>query len=70
MSLNATSQDIYVAKFDGNQGTLSWVIYGGGIGTDSVFDMAITPSNGVKIATANYEVSLNGAQIPTLQLVL
>ena len=60
-SLNATSQDIYVAKFDGNQGTLSWVIYGGGIGTDSVFDMAITPSNGVKIATATTSISQWGS---------
>ena len=51
MSLNATSQDVYLAKFDGNQGTLSWVIYGGGIGSDSVLDMAITPGNGVKLAT-------------------
>ncbi|MCH1443506.1 MAG: thrombospondin type 3 repeat-containing protein, partial [Candidatus Poseidoniaceae archaeon] len=57
MSLNATTQDVYVAKYDGNQGTLSWVIYGGGIGTDSVFDMAITPSNGVKLATATNSIS-------------
>ncbi len=61
MSLNATSQDIYVAKYDGNQGTLSWVIYGGGIGTDSVFDMAITPSNGVKISTATNGISQWGS---------
>ena len=57
ISLNATTQDIFVAKFDGNQGTLNWVIYGGGIGTDSVFDMAITPSNGVKLATATNSMS-------------
>ena len=61
MSLNATSQDVYVAKFDGNQGTLSWVIYGGGIGTDSVFDMTITPSNGVKIATGTTGISQWGS---------
>ena len=61
ISLNATSQDIYVAKYDGNQGTLNWVIYGGGIGTDSVFDMAITPSNGVKLATAADSISQWGA---------
>ena len=61
MSLNATTQDIYVAKYDGNQGTLSWVIYGGGIGTDSVFDMAITPSNGVKISTATNGISQWGS---------
>ena len=61
VSLNATSQDIYVAKYDGNQGTLNWVIYGGGIGTDSVFDMAITPSNGVKLATAANSISQWGA---------
>ena len=57
ISLNATTQDIFVAKYDGNQGTLNWVIYGGGIGTDSVFDMAITPSNGVKLATATNSMS-------------
>lgn len=61
ISLNATSQDIYVAKYDGNQGTLNWVINGGGIGTDSVFDMAITPSNGVKLATAANSISQWGA---------
>ena len=61
MSLNATSQDVYVAKFDGNQGTLSWVVYGGGIGADSVFDMAITPSNGVKIATGTTGISQWGS---------
>ena len=61
ISLNATSQDIYVAKYDGIQGTLNWVIYGGGIGTDSVFDMAITPSNGVKLATAANSISQWGA---------
>ena len=61
ISLNATSQDIYVAKYDGNQGTLNWVINGGGIGTDSVFDMAITPSNGVKLATASNSISQWGA---------
>ena len=61
MSLNATSQDVYVAKFDGNQGTLSWVIYGGGIGSDSVFDMTITPSNGVKIATGTTGISQWGS---------
>ena len=61
VSLNATSQDIFVAKFDGNQGTLNWVIFGGGLGVDSVYDMAIMPSGGVKLATATDGFSKWGA---------
>ena len=57
MSINATSRDVFVAKFDGNMGTLSWVINGGGIGTDQVFDMSITPSGGVKLATMTDGIS-------------
>ena len=57
ISINATSNDVFVAKFDGNAGTLSWVINGGGIGSDQVFDMSITPSGGVKLATITDGVS-------------
>lgn len=57
MSINATSRDVFVAKFDGNMGTLSWVINGGGIGADQVFDMSSTPSGGVKLATITDGVS-------------
>ena len=57
MSINATSPDVFVAKFDGNMGTLSWVINGGGIGTDRVFDMSTTPSGGVKLATMTDGIS-------------
>ncbi|MBT5592534.1 MAG: hypothetical protein HOJ55_01650, partial [Euryarchaeota archaeon] len=57
ISLNATSQDVFVAKYDGNQGTISWVINGGGIGSDRAFDMALTPSNGVKIATVTDSIA-------------
>ena len=70
MSLNATSQDIYVAKFDGNQGTLSWVIFGGGLGADSVFDMAITAFWWGQISDCDRLVFLNGVQIPTLLLAI
>ena len=60
-SINATSRDIFIGKFDGNMGTLSWVINGGGIGADQVFDMAGTPSGGVKLATITDGVSQWGA---------
>ena len=36
ISINVTSQDVFVAKYDGNQGSLRWVINGGGIGTDQI----------------------------------
>ena len=36
VSINATSRDVFVAKFNGNMGSLSWVINGGGIGGSSV----------------------------------
>ena len=57
ISINVTSQDVFVAKFDGNQGSLRWVINGGGIGTDQIFDMSLTPSGGVKLATTTDGVS-------------
>ncbi len=50
-SLNESNTQIYVAKFDGMNGLLQWVVGGGGIGTNAVFDMATTSSGGVKIAT-------------------
>ena len=61
ISINATTQDVYVAKFDGNQGTLKWVINGGGIGADQLYDMSLTPSGGVKLATATDGISQWGA---------
>jgi len=51
VALNVSSSQIYVAKFDGRNGILNWVVSGGGIGTNIVFDMAATPSGGVKLAT-------------------
>ena len=51
ISINATSRDVFVAKYDGNMGTLTWVVNGGGIGADQVFDMSMTPAGGVKLAT-------------------
>ena len=57
VSINATSRDVFVAKFNGNMGSLSWVINGGGIYPDQVFDMASTPSGGVKLATITDGVS-------------
>ena len=57
ISINVTSQDVFVAKYDGNQGSLRWVINGGGIGTDQIYDMSLTPSGGVKLATTTDGVS-------------
>jgi hypothetical protein len=50
-ALNVSNTQIYVAKFDGRNGLLNWVVSGGGIGSNQVFDMATTSSGGVKIAT-------------------
>ena len=61
ISINATSRDVFVAKFDGNMGSLNWVVNGGGIGTDQVFDMAITPAGGVKLATITDGISTWGS---------
>ena len=49
--LNVSSTQIYVAKYDGRNGVLNWVVSGGGIGTNQVIDMAVTSSGGVKVAT-------------------
>ena len=74
ISINATSQDVYVAKYDGNQGSLKWVISGGGIGADQLYDMALTPSGGVKLATATDGISQWGTNthiaIGTLDAVI
>ena len=40
-SLNVSNPQIYVAKFDGQNGILDWVVSGGGIGRNQVFDMAL-----------------------------
>ena len=74
ISINATSRDVFVAKYDGNMGTLTWVVNGGGIGADQVFDMSITPAGGVKLATITDGLSQwglnNHAALGTIDAVI
>ena len=49
--LNVSSTQVFLAKYSGIDGALEWVVDGGGIGTNSVFDLAVTPTGGVKLAT-------------------
>ena len=49
--LNVTNTEIYVASYDFGSGGLNWVLNGGGIGVNRVFDLAPTTNGGVKIAT-------------------
>lgn len=50
-ALNVSSTQVFVAKYSGMIGTLDWVVSGGGIGTNSIYDSAVTPSGGIKLAT-------------------
>ena len=56
-SINATSQDIFVARYDGQSGGLLWATSGGGIDADTVFDMALAQNGEIKLATATTSVS-------------
>ena len=49
--LNVTNTEIYVASYDFGSGGLNWVLNGGGIGVNRVFDLAPTTNGGVKLAT-------------------
>ncbi|MEC7168549.1 MAG: thrombospondin type 3 repeat-containing protein [Candidatus Thermoplasmatota archaeon] len=56
-SINATSQDVFVAMLDAFSGTTLWVTSGGGVGADALDDMAITPNGEIKLATATGTIS-------------
>ena len=42
-SINATSQDVFVAMFDAFSGTTLWVTSGGGVGADALDDRRLLP---------------------------
>lgn len=74
--LNVSNAQIYVAKFDGRNGMLDWVVSGGGIGANQVFDIAISQSANptIKLATISDGFTLWGTSsyiaIGTLDAVI
>ncbi len=48
--VNVSDNDVFIAKINGNMGSLDWVTTGGGVGSDIATDIGVSPSGEVFIS--------------------
>ena len=61
-SINVSNAEVFIAKLDGANGALKWVVSGGGFGTQTVTDVVVGPNGDIHVSGVTQNNVLFGTQ--------